>query len=66
VDTALNDFPFFQYDNLIGMPDGEYISLVVMVVDNGNGIDNVSIYVNNNLEEVVSDPPYRFTHSYQS
>jgi len=48
------------------MPDGEYISLVVMVVDNGNGIDNVSIYVNNNLEEVVSDPPYRFTHSYQS
>jgi hypothetical protein len=44
--------------------EGDDISLEVEVLDIGNGIDEVSFYVNNSLEETVSDPPYIFNHSY--
>ncbi len=43
---------------------GDDISLETEVLNAGNGLDNVSFYVDNVLEEVISNPPYGFTFSY--
>jgi hypothetical protein len=46
--------------------DGDDLTLDIQVIYEGNGIDNVTFYVDGNLEEVVNDPPYTFTHSYEN
>ena len=44
--------------------NGEDISLDIEILDTGNGIDNVSFYVDDILEMELNSPPYTFTHSY--
>ncbi len=44
--------------------NGDDISLEIEVLDQGNGIENVSFYVDNTLQQVINDPPYLFTYSY--
>ena len=44
--------------------NGNNITLDIDVIDNGNGIDNISFYIDGNLEEVDNNPPYSLNHSY--
>jgi len=44
--------------------NGNDISLDIELLDAGNGIDNVSFYIDNILEMELNNPPYTFTHSY--
>ncbi len=45
--------------------NGDDMTLDIQVINEGNGIDNVTFYLDGNLEEVVNDPPFALTHSYQ-
>lgn len=45
--------------------NGDDLALDIQVIDEGNGIDGVTFYIDGNQEEVVNDPPYTFTHSYE-
>ncbi len=44
--------------------NGDNLALEVQVLDQGNGIDNVTFYIDGNQEEVITEPPYVFTHTY--
>ncbi len=57
------DIEFLENTPVVYMT-GDDITLDIEVLDAGNGIDNVAFYIDDNLEEVVSDPPYSFNHSY--
>ena len=46
--------------------DGDDLTLDIQVLNEGNGIDNVTFYIDGNLEEVVNNPPYTLTHSYEN
>jgi hypothetical protein len=45
--------------------DGENLTLEIQVINEGNGIDSVTFYIDGNLEEVITTPPYTFMHSYE-
>jgi len=45
--------------------NGDDLTMETEVIDEGNGIDNVTFYIDGDLEEVVTAPPYSFTHSYE-
>lgn len=44
--------------------NGENISLTVEALNTGNGIENVAFYINGELTETITTPPYTFTHTY--
>jgi hypothetical protein len=45
--------------------DGNDLTLEIQLIDEGNGIDNVTFYIDGNQEEIVNNPPYILTHTYE-
>jgi len=45
--------------------NGDNLTLNTQVMDEGNGIDHVTFFIDGNQEEVVNTPPYTLSHSYE-
>jgi len=45
--------------------NGDDVTLDIQVINEGNGIDNVTFYIDGDLEEVVNNPPFALTHSFE-